>query len=126
MRGFRKQVGDKGEDTASDFLMNKGYKIIQRNYRCMYGEVDIIAEYDEAIIFVEVRTRRSNSFGTPQDSITPSKINKISKTALCYIQEKCFSDRSCRFDVIAITYSKGIQNITHIENAFGLSNEYSY
>jgi putative endonuclease len=128
VQGFKKQVGDKGEDIAADFLKDKGYNIIQRNYRCRYGEIDIIAEHDRTIIFAEVRTRRTETFGSPQGSITSSKIDKISKTALCYIQEKNLIEQACRFDVIAITYSKGSQkpNIIHIENAFEISRKYMY
>lgn len=127
MQRSKKQVGDKGEDIASDFLINKGYEVIQRNYRCRFGEIDIIAEYNGIIIFVEVKTRHTASFGTPQESITSSKIRKISKTAILYAQEKNLIEQSYRFDVIAITYPKYSlePNILHIENAFEISNVFT-
>ncbi|HGJ64241.1 TPA: YraN family protein [bacterium] len=123
MQRSKKQVGDKGEDIASDFLTKKGYEVIQRNYRCRFGEIDIIAEHDGTIIFVEVKTRHTASFGMPQEAITASKIRKISKTAVLYVQERALIDHACRFDVIAITYPKYSlePNILHIENAFELS-----
>jgi len=126
MQGYKKQFGNKGEKIAEDFLRNKGYKIIQRNYRCAFGEIDIIAEYIDTIIFVEVRTKSTDNFGSPQDSITSSKIDKISKTAIMYIQEKNLIDQACQFDVIAITYKTGKPNISHIENAFEIDRKYTY
>jgi len=126
--GYKKQVGDKGEKYAEDFLKRKGYNIIQRNYRCKLGEIDIIAEYDNTIVFVEVRTKRTESFGIPQYSITSGKMSRITKTALSYIQEKELFERSCRFDVIAITFPQKskVPNIEHIENAFELDRKYMY
>ena len=128
MINYKKQVGDKGEKLAEDFLKRKGYNIIQRNYRCKLGEIDIIAEQDNVIVFVEVRTKQTESFGLPQYSITSGKMNRITKSALCYIQEKELYERSCRFDVIAITFSQDSRkpNIEHIENAFELSRNYMY
>jgi putative endonuclease len=115
---FRKQVGNKGESLAEDYIKRKGYKIIQRNYRCRLGEIDIIAKDGDTIVFIEVRTKQNENFGSPQDSVTSTKINKISKTALSFIQEKNLSGFSYRFDFIAITFSQGKPNIEHIENAF--------
>ncbi|MGB9594865.1 MAG: YraN family protein [Candidatus Poribacteria bacterium] len=115
---FKKLVGNKGESIAEDYLKQKGYKIIQKNYRCRFGEIDIIAKDQDTIVFVEVRTKQNDNFGSPQDSITPAKIEKISKTSLSFIQEKKFAGFSYRFDFIAITFSQGKPNIEHIENAF--------
>ena len=124
----RKELGAKGEKLAAKFLKRKGYKIVQRNYRCRLGEIDIIAEQDRSIIFVEVRSKQSERFGPPQYSITRAKRGQISKTALCYIKEKRLVERSCRFDVIAITFSPESRKpeIEHIENAFELSRWYAY
>jgi putative endonuclease len=121
---FRKQVGNKGESLAEDYIKRKGYKIIQRNYRCRLG--DIIAKDDDTIVFIEVRTKQNENFGSPQDSVTSTKINKISKTALSFIQEKNLSGFSYRFDFIAITFSQGKPNIEHIENAFMPSGRYMF
>lgn len=123
---FKKLVGNKGENIAESYLKQKGYKIIQKNYRCRFGEIDIIAKDNDTIVFAEVRTRRNDNFGSPQDSITPAKIEKISKTSLYFIQEKKLEGFSYRFDFIAITFSQGKPNIEHIENAFMPSNRYMF
>jgi len=123
---YRKQVGDKGEKLAEDFLKRNGYKITQRNYRCRLGEIDIIAQQDDVIVFVEVRTKQTESFGLPQYSITSGKISRITKAALSYLQEKELAGCTCRFDVIAITFPNGSREprIEHIENAFELNRRY--
>ncbi|MFC1712891.1 YraN family protein [Candidatus Poribacteria bacterium] len=128
MLDSRKEVGAKGEKLAAKFLKRKGYKIIQRNYNCKLGEIDIIAEQDRTIIFVEVKTRRTQEFGPPQNAITAAKRSQISKVALFYIREKKLVDQSCRFDVIGITFSPESRKpeIEHIENAFQLSRRYTY
>ena len=123
---FRKQVGNKGESLAEDYIKRKGYKIIQRNYRCRLGEIDIIAKDDDTIVFIEVRTKQNENFGSPQDSVTSTKMSKISKTALSFIQEKNLSGFSYRFDFIAITFSQGKPNIEHIENAFIPNGRYMF
>ena len=123
---FRKQVGNKGESLAEDYIKRKGYNIIQRNYRCRLGEIDIIAKDDDTIVFIEVRTKQNENFGTPQDSVTSTKMSKISKTALSFIHEKNLSGFSYRFDFIAITFSQGKPNIEHIENAFMPNGRYMF
>lgn len=127
-KDHRKELGFKGEDIASNFLKKKGYKIIQRNYKCKYGEIDIIAEQNKVIAFIEVRTVQSENFGIPQDFITNIKTDHISKSALNYIKKENLFEHSCRFDFIAITFSHTLSEpkIEHIENAFELSNRYKY
>jgi len=124
----RKELGTKGEQLAVKFLKREGYKIIQRNYRCKLGEIDIIAERDRTLAFVEVKTRQTDAFGLPQDSVTPTKKNQISRAALSYIKENKLIGRSCRFDVIAVTFSGESRKprIEHIKNAFELSRRYTY
>ena len=128
MLDSRKELGAKGEKLAARFLKRKGYKIIQRNYRCKLGEVDIVAEQDKTLVFVEVRTQQTEKFGPPQYSINSAKRSHISRVALFYIKEKRLVEQSCRFDVIAITFPSGSRkpNIEHIENAFELSRRYMY
>ncbi len=126
MSDFRKQVGNRGESLAEDYIKRKGYKIIHRNYRCKLGEIDIIAKDGDTIVFIEVRTKQNENFGSPQDSVTSTKISKISKTALNFIQEKNLSGYSYRFDFIAITFSQGKPNIEHIENAFMPNGRYMF
>jgi putative endonuclease len=128
MLNSRKELGAKGENLAVKFLKRRGYKIVQRNYRCKLGEIDIIAERSKTLVFVEVRTKQTEEFGPPQYSITAAKRGQISRVALCYIREKKLVEQSCRFDVIAITFSSESRRprIEHIENAFELSRRYTY
>ncbi len=128
MLDSRKEVGNKGEKLAAKFLKRKGYKIIQRNYKCKLGEIDIIAEQDRTVVFVEVKTRRTQEFGPPQYAITTAKKGQISRVALFYIKEKRLVEQTCRFDVIAITFQPESRKprIEHIENAFQLSRKYTY
>ncbi len=128
MSDSRKKLGIQGEKLAAKFLKRRGYKITQRNYKCKLGEIDIVAQQDKTVVFVEVKTRRTEEFGPPQYAITAAKKKQISKAALSYIREKNFTEQSCRFDVIAITFSPESRKpkIEHIENAFELSRRYTY
>lgn len=98
----RREVGRKGEQIAEKFLKSAGYKILERNYRCPVGEIDIIAEEKGVLVFAEVRTLSTDSWGMPQMSISITKEKRIVKTSLYYLSEKKMWDRNCRFDVIAV------------------------
>ena len=128
MLDSRKEVGAKGEKLAAKFLKRKGYRIIHRNYKCKLGEIDIVAEQDRTIVFVEVKTRRTQEFGPPQYAITAAKKGQISRVAMFYIRDRKLVDQSCRFDVIGITFPPESRRprIEHIENAFQLSRRYTY
>ena len=119
MQSSRRKTGDSGEHFAADFLKKKGYNIIQRNYRCKEGEIDIIAEQDDCLVFVEVRTKKGANFGTPEESITSAKKERLVSLADVYIQSCDVSPASWRIDVIAIELgAKGkINRLNHIENA---------
>lgn len=111
-------IGLKGENAACAFLKKNGYRIISRNYRKSFGEIDIIAQKDENISFVEVKTRKSTEFGLPCQAVTKSKMDRIKKTAKTYIIENSL-DENYSFDVIEIYYNGiSILNIEHIKNAF--------
>jgi putative endonuclease len=110
------QKGKFFEDRAVKYLESIGYKVLLRNYRSKYGEIDIIAETDNVIVFVEVKGRFTESFGSGEESITKKKIDKIIKTALQFIEENNLQEKDFRFDVVAF---KGNQ-IFHLENAFSL------
>ena len=114
----KRQKGTEGEDIAVKYLESKGYRIIQRNYRFERNEIDIIAEYGNMLVFIEVKARRSKEFGDPEDSVTLKKRARIRATAEGYLYEKRIDDRGCRFDVIAIEYIDNNTEIRHIENAF--------
>ena len=116
----RIQTGKLGEDIAVDYLKNEGYRIIERNYRCVFGEIDIVATDRDVIVFVEVRSRRSAKYGYPQESVGLNKKMKVSKIALNYIKEKQFQDCRARFDVVAIKILPEGNEVKLIKNAFDL------
>ena len=111
------QVGIKGEELALNFLKGKNYQILETNWRFQKAEIDIIASYEDYIIFVEVKTRSSNVHGTPEEAVTLSKQKNLVKAANAYLQEKEI-DLESRFDVIAIISEEGSSLIEHIEEAF--------
>lgn len=116
-----KQLGVFGEEHAAMYLEDAGYRILARNYRSRYGEIDIIAEYRETIVFVEVKARRSYLYGEPKESIHIRKQRKLIQTAIIYLQEKEWEERECRFDVIEIVFlPNGLIRPQHIENAFSV------
>ncbi len=110
--------GAAGEAAAAKFLKKKGYKILERNYRKTYGEIDIIAKMGENIAFVEVKTRKSDLFGTPAEFVTVKKQKRIIKAAYTYIQQHNL-DAEFTFDIVEV-YINGskITEINHIQNAF--------
>lgn len=110
----RHQKGINGELIAERFLKNNGYHIVAHNYRCRFGEIDLIAENDEFLIFIEVKYRRSDTMGLPEESVTIQKQRKICQCALFYLADHPLKKRSVRFDVISILGDK----ITHFKHAF--------
>jgi len=120
-----KKLGERGEALAAAFLEKKGYKILFRNYKCSYGEIDIIAKHKKIISFIEVKTRSTTKYGPPQDAVIPSKQAKISRVALEFIQRYKMENRSARFDVVAVQFLPDGCEVNLIENAFELSGEQS-
>ncbi len=118
-------IGKYGEELACKYLESKGYKIKERNYRTFLGEIDIICEYKKNIVFVEVKTRRSDKFGYPEEAINFIKQRKIIKNALCYLSKYHLWGENCCFDVVLVRISKDkdIKSIKHIRNAFYLDNK---
>jgi len=115
------RLGQKGEELATLFLQQKDYRIIIRNYRCKIGEIDIIASDEKTLVFIEVKTRSSHSFGSPTMAVTTKKQRQISRTAENYLAQNHLFDTSARFDVIGITLpADGKTEIDHIKNAFEL------
>jgi len=106
---------------AAAFLKREGYRIIERNYRCRYGEIDIIAMDKKDVVFVEVKGRKSDTFGSPEEAIGPAKQKRISKAAVHYMQEEGLSDHNARFDVVAIRFMPEGNRVQLIRNAFDLS-----
>lgn len=110
--------GAHGEDLAVDYLQKKGYRILARNFRYGRGEIDIIADDNEVLVFIEVKARRSVEFGEPEDSVTMFKRNQVRRVAQGYLFTENIDDRECRFDVVAIRFKGNLTDIRHYENAF--------
>lgn len=102
----RKEVGERGEKIAADYLKKKGYRIRERNFRCREGEIDIVAEKGDTLVFVEVRTKSDLSFGTPEESVTESKKGKLVDLAHTYIGTHEALPPNWRIDVVAIELDK--------------------
>lgn len=113
MNKSTKEIGDRGEDQAEDVLKKEGYRIINRNFRTRFGELDIIAKDGETMVFVEVKKKSSDMYGSAAEMVTPGKIWKITKMANSYIQETRYPG-DWRIDVVAIEkYEvKILKNIT--------------
>jgi len=110
--------GHDAERLAARHLKRMGYRIICRNYRCPLGEIDIIARHGRTLVFVEVKSRRSEAFGSPKLAITPAKQHKLSQVAWHYLQKNNLTETRARFDVITITGITASPHFEVIENAF--------
>lgn len=119
-RGARKQLGNRGEVEAALFLERLGYKILHRQLRGRYGEIDLVALDGQTIVFVEVKTRTSSAAGHPTESVTLDKQAKITRSALVFLKKHRWLNRRSRFDVVAITWPSGDEppTIQHYVNAF--------
>lgn len=112
-------IGKKGEDLAVAHLRKQGYKLIERNYRRRFGEIDIIARDGEVLVFIEVKTRQTLSHGSPSEAVAWRKQTQISKGALDYLQRNNLFDQPARFDVVAVMLAKEQHpHIEIIKNAF--------
>lgn len=114
MKQFNYIKGKENEIIAKNFLKNKGYKIIECNYKNDIGEIDIIAKQKDVLVFVEVKYRTTNMYGLPREAVGKFKQQKIKQVATIYLQTNKLFDSKIRFDVIEILGDE----ITHIENAF--------
>jgi len=114
----KKNLGKFGEKISVQYLKKKNYQVVEKNYRCRAGEIDIIAKKDNIFIFIEVKTRTSILYGEPIESINNIKADKIRKVAEYYLSTACVDEPRVRFDVISVqkAYRKII--ISHLKNAF--------
>ncbi len=117
----RLTLGKKGEDFAADFLIKKGYKIKERNYKSALGEIDIIALSGATIVFIEVKTRSSLKFGLPFEAVTKRKQHQITKTALYYMSKKKINETAARFDIVSVILKGERMEAELIENAFDVA-----
>ncbi len=115
-------LGRLGEEVAGRFLRDQGYQILTTNYRCPQGEVDIVARDGEEVVFVEVRTRRSQGFGTPQESLTRPKMRRLVATCQDYLQGYGGADTNWRIDLVSVRLDAGnrVEDIDHLRYAVQL------
>lgn len=115
-RKNHREIGRIYEEKAVDFLREKGYEILEKNFRCPWGEIDVIAKYGDCLVFVEVKYRGSQRYGTWGEAVDGRKQRRISRAALVFCGRKGYGDSvPCRFDVVGVD-GRGV--LTHIENAF--------
>ncbi|MCB2183855.1 MAG: YraN family protein [Desulfobulbaceae bacterium] len=117
----RQSLGKKGEEIARSYLEKQGYTIIISNFRTKSGEIDLIAKDGEVLVFVEVKTRTSEQFGSPFDAVTSRKRGQISRVAMEYMVNNGGMDQPARFDVVAVRMTENKPFVEIVKNAFELS-----
>ena len=115
---LKKSLGDLGEKVAQKFLRKQGYRIVEVNYRCIGGEIDIIATDKKTLVFVEVRSKSNIVHGLPVETIDQKKQNKIRYAAQQYIYKNNLEEMFCRFDVVSIVWEKEKSQIELYKDAF--------
>ena len=120
MKNYNKAIGKYGESIARDFLINNGYKILDMNYRNRYGEIDIKSIKNDIIIFCEVKSRYTNSFGNPIEAVTYYKQKQIIKLSEMYLLYEKYNNYNVRYDVIEVNFNKLNNNfkVNHIKDSF--------
>jgi len=112
-------LGTKGEWAAWDYLLGQGYEMIEKNYRCPLGEIDVVARKGDRLCFVEIKTRRSHRFGRPEEAVDFRKQKKLIRLAEWYLKKRTGPPSMISFDVLAVTWRKGDKpEFRLIENAF--------
>src|SRR4026207_31268 len=114
-------LGKEGERVAERYLQNKGYRLVERNYRCKTGELDLIVLDRRVVVFVEVKTRTGRGFGSPLEAVEFRKQRKIIQAAQFFLAEKGLQQRDARFDVVGVSWAGREPIVEHVENAFELS-----
>ncbi len=112
----KKTLGQRGEEIACKALEKQGYRILDKNFSCKFGELDIVAEDDEVICFIEVKARSSEDYGLPEEAVTHWKKKKLLIVAHIYIEKKKIKDRDMRFDIVSVNLNTHETRI--IKNAF--------
>jgi putative endonuclease len=120
MEEGRRETGKRGEDAAAHYIEKRGYKIVERNFTCKLGEMDIIALDGKTLCFIEVKTLSGKTYGPPEIAVNVYKQRKLSKVALAYLNQKDLHDIQARFDVIGVTLSPGGERVELIKDAFEL------
>lgn len=121
MSRARRDLGIWGEEVACEYLKAQGYQVLKRNVRTAEGELDIVAKQGDCFVFVEVKARGSQTFGSPEEAITHSKQRRLRRAAWAYLQEQELMDVTWRIDVVAIdgSLARGVRRLEHYEFAVG-------
>lgn len=119
----RQALGRLGEAAAAAALERRGYRIIRRNVRTRFGEIDLVALHDGAVVFVEVKTRTGAAFGRPAEAVSPAKQRRLSRLARAFLQQGRLAGRACRFDVVAVEVAPGgrVEAVEIVPHAFEAS-----
>jgi putative endonuclease len=119
MKATNRTLGARGEKLAVQYLQKKGYKVIERNYRCQWGEIDLVARDKGTLIFVEIKSRSSSGFGLPQDAVDRFKQEKLIQVAKAYMAEHHLQETiPARFDVVAVKLTPAGPEMELIKDAF--------
>ena len=122
MNNYKKLIGEFGESLARDYLISKGYRILNMNYRNRFGEIDIVCMNKDLLIFCEIKSRYSNSFGFPIESVTYYKQKQIIKLTQIYLLYKKYYNYNVRYDIIEVIFNNTNASfkVNHIKDAFRL------
>lgn len=117
----RQQLGKNGEYIAENYLLHKGYKLLARNFRTRTGELDLVMQDDQTLVFVEVKARCGNSYGTPEEAVTPRKMQEIMTTAAIYVNRHYQYEVLQRIDVVAVDMDPAgnVLDLRHLQNVTG-------
>lgn len=118
MADSRQQKGRRAEELAAEFLKSQGLTILVQNFRCLLGEIDLVARQGKTVVFVEVKSRFSKRYGLPQDMVSITKQKRLTRLAQWYLKKHSLTTQSARFDVVAIQWLEGQPAVTWIANAF--------
>jgi putative endonuclease len=118
MTQARRRTGSEGEDLAARHLEAQGYRILARGYRTRFGELDLVASHGPLLVFVEVKSRRSDAFGPPAAAVHAAKQARLARLAAHFMATRGPADTACRFDVIAVTLGGPRPVLEHIQDAF--------
>ncbi len=111
----RIDVGKLGEGLTADYLTQRGYRVLEKNYRCALGEIDMVALDGDTLVFIEVKSRTGLYYGHPQEGVTEAKRRKLAQLAAWYLREKGLTDLKCRFDVAAVLVDRNTHKMKSIE-----------
>jgi len=117
----RQTLGELGETLACDELRRRGYAILERRYRTRYGEIDVVARHGEVLVFVEVKTRVSDAFGSGAEAVTGYKQRRVARMAADFLARRRIQDRPCRFDVVSVAVGQERPKIEVFVGAFEAS-----